>query len=708
MLSFETGRVFFNTFNNIILLLERPVLKFLSTLRQRLSALHFSFWTIPLGLLVLMAAAYALFIPQLGFYWDDWTQLLVERLYPLSTYWQYFASDRPTSAWTHILFVPLLGLKPLNWQFFTLGLRWLTVLGMWWSLALLWPNNKRTLTAAAFLFAVYPAFRQQPTAVAYHQHWLQFALYFASLGCMILAVQRKKFRTGWILLALLLEALQFSITEFYAGIELIRPVILWVALSEEKNKRKRLETSLLSWMPYLLLLLGFTGWRLFFSGIEKSTPQLLYLFRENPIAALMQLLQFASVDELYITISSWAKTLKIDINLPNQPTVYLSWFISLAVTLASWAYFQWLPDETAEKPSVKRQMLFIGILVTLVGPSPIWLAGGRVLAENDFHADRFAMASMWGISLVTVVAVEYFTRNWRRGALMISILIGLATGLQVRITDEYRAIWKDQQRFYWQLLWRAPQLQNGTTIISENTFLEHQELFSTSSAINHLYPQAAQPQTLAYWIYRLVPAYETVALDKDISFHTRHRIYSFNGSLNTGIVIQYNPQVSDCLWVLSEEDALNPDLSPLMQQAAMHTDLSSIGPQAEMVSGYPPLEMIGSELPHDWCYIYEKAELAAQQADWAEVLLLADQAQAADYVPAEGASSHAREWLPMIKAYLYEGEADMAGQISQKLITNNAKMRPMICSTWELTSQVDEQDPVIQTDWMNKLACAID
>jgi hypothetical protein len=678
-------------------------LKFIDSLRQRFSSIHFPFWTIPLALLVFMLAAFGLLIPRSGFYWDDWTQLLVARIDDLSTYWAYFSSDRPTSAWTHILFVPLLGMKTIHWQVFTLVLRWLTVLGMWWSLGLIWPQQKRIITTAAFLFAVYPAFRQQPTAVAYHQHWLQFALYFASLGCMVLAIRRKRFVWWWMVLSLVLEALQLSITEFYAGIELIRPLILWMVLSQEKKQTLRLRKSIVNWLPYSLILIGYSSWRLFFSGIEKHPAKLLFLLREDPLAALGELFRLASLDELYITLTSWSKTLDLNLELAVQPVVLLSWLLSVLTTLGLWLYFQYLPESPVTAKHTRSEMLLLGAAVTLVGPMPIWLTGGRILAENDFHADRFTMASMWGISLVLVVFIEYIVQNWRRTALIISILIGLSVGLHLRIANDYRWIWTNQQRFYWQLLWRAPYLHPGTALVAEETFLAHQELFSTSSAINHLYKQPADADTLAYWMYKLIPAYEEIAPEQEIHFNTVHRIFSFQGTLNESLVIQYKPEVSGCLWVLNEDDVLNPDVTPLMQQAAVHTNMNRIGINKDEDPAYPPVEMIGTEPVREWCYIFQKAELAVQQGDWQQAYALAIQAQDMGYVPGEGVSNHAREWIPLLRAYLHQAEPDVAGRISEQLIQFDKKMQPMLCSVWQEFSLQPEVSP-----WLERMQCLAD
>ena len=142
----------------------------------------------PFLLLLVAGLGFGLLAPNLGFYWDDWAKILVSRLYGLGAYPAYYAGDRPLSAWTHMLFTPLLGESPLPWQVFTLLLRWLSALGMLWSLNLLWPRARRQNLVAALLFLIYPVFTQQPAGVTFHQQWLQFALFFLSLGAMIRAV----------------------------------------------------------------------------------------------------------------------------------------------------------------------------------------------------------------------------------------------------------------------------------------------------------------------------------------------------------------------------------------------------------------------------------------------------------------------------------------------------------------------------------------
>ncbi len=198
---------------------------------MRMKSISFSSRSVPAFLLVVSILSFGLLLPELGFYWDDWAKILVARLWGLPAYFQYYAGDRPLSSWTHILFTPLLGYAPLGWHILTLALRWLSAWGMNWCLNQIWPWARRQNLVAALLFLVYPVFVSQPAAVTFHQQWIQYALFFLSIGLMLLA-QRARHKgpaaywslTGFSLLAMLG---QLSVTEYFVTLELLRPLLLW-------------------------------------------------------------------------------------------------------------------------------------------------------------------------------------------------------------------------------------------------------------------------------------------------------------------------------------------------------------------------------------------------------------------------------------------------------------------------------------------------
>lgn len=98
------------------------------------------------------------------------------------------------------------------------------------------------------------------------------------------------------------------------------------------------------------------------------------------------------------------------------------------------------------------------------------------------------------------------------------------------------------------------------------------------------------------------------------------------------------------------------------------------------------LEVIfGPEPEKDWCYYFEKADLARQFSKWEEVLSLYDQARTADLQPIFGP-----EYIPLIEAYVNTGQAFQAGETTIKASQMTAHMHPYFCHLWE--------------DYQNKLA----
>lgn len=667
-----------------------------------LKKVHFPEWSIPLGLLAVCAAAYLPLVSDLGLYWDDWTQLLVHHLYDLPTYWQYFSFDRPFSAWTHILFVPLLGNKPLHWHLLSFVLRWLTVWGMWWTFSKLWPKAKSVVTLAAFLFAVYPSFTQQSDAVAYHQHWLQYALYFGSLGSMVIAVrasldgQRRRF---WWFSGLAVGGLvlHLSITEFFIGVEFLRVLLVWFlvrqascAAGQPAGWGRRLKQTVGYWLPYLMVDGLFVFWRLFLYAGEKNPPTLWIDFQAQPFNALLRLLRFALVDSLYVLVSAWENVFDLRLFQVSQPVNLFSWFMTIAVALGLGVYLSRLvpgEDTRSSAPANDKQwrgqMLLLGGLVVLLGPAPVWVMGRQLVTSLslDFHTDRFSMVAMYGASLLFALGVDWLLKDWRRKGLFLAVLVGLATGFHLRTANDYRWMWVAQERFYWQLYWRAPYLLPGTAVVVEDEVLPHQESFSTSSALNFLYPQEKYPEEVAYWMYRLYPRFENGLSEGYMpGFHTTHRIYTFDSSAPDTILVQFDPeQTASCLWVLRPEDRGQPDISPLMNSAIHISNLARISAEAQAL---PPPDLFGEEPPADWCYYFEKAELARQREEWDRVAALADEARAQGYAPATAPANVSYEWLPFIAGYLHVGRWEEAAELTVLSYQTQKEYGNLLCKLW--------------------------
>ncbi len=667
-----------------------------SKLRPILPQLRFSPATFPVIVILLFAFIFGFFITQMGFFWDDWVQLLSKHLYGFSAYMRYFY-ERPLSGWTHIVFGPLLGDDPLRWQIFTLSLRWGCVLIAWWLFQLIWPGYRRQAVLAALLFAVYPGFTQQPIAVAYHQHWLQYLLFLLSLVFMALAVRRPRRKILLTGLALLFQALQFSITEFFVGVELLRPFILWILLNNPvdgqliPDRKKHLFTAFLHWLPYLALMLLYVIWRIFLMPLpqgHQNTPELLNLLRSSPLTAVRHVAWHALIDGLNSLLVVWGKVFDLRLTNAAQPIILFSWGISLLAAVGLGFYLLRLnpaKDENEFIPlSRSLEWILLGFAGVLVANAPLWLTDQDILwaiNQDIYHSDRFTLAAMLWAALLFTGLIGWLMQRWQARAIFIAVLVGLLAGFQVRNANDYRWLSLDQSDFYWQLSWRAPMIEPGTTLLSEEILFPYQGMFATSSAINLLYPQQQNPDNVAYWAYALKPRFENPNLDiHSVSFDTRVRLYHFQGTSPNSLFLSYGAPRANCLWVLRPQDGDAPDLSPLAQKWLAVSNLQRITSQQQSALSST---LFGSEPQHGWCYYFEKADLARQLNDWQGATALADAALDQGFTPTRSGSNSVFEWQPFVEAYAQTGRWQAAADLMLDNLVFDPNNAAFICNRWQ-------------------------
>ncbi|NPV84593.1 MAG: hypothetical protein HPY45_01110 [Anaerolineae bacterium] len=655
-----------------------------------LARVKFSLRWYVLALLAVCLLAFGLLIPRLGFYWDDFETILLIKQYPLAEFWRYFGANRPLAGWTYVLVSPLLGTRPLVWHIFTLALRWLSVLGMWWAFASLWPRCRFVVGWAAMLFAVYPIFVQQPIAVAYHQHWMAYLLYFLSLGLMIRATRHPRHGVLLTILAVVAQILNLVIFEYFYGVELLRPFLLWLVFEgSTKDRGKRLLLAVKHWLPYLVVMVAFLGWRVYFAATAPSDtdrPVLLFDLLKQPFATLLWLLQMALQDMLFILVTGWYRTLQPQMVELAANFSALVWLVVVVSAIGVMFFLNRFEEEggQVESGEEKRfiyQMAWVGLLAVFLGTLPVWMTGRQssLLAQN---ADRFSLVSMFGASLVLTAVIWWLIARKFQRALIFGILIGLSVGLHLRVANEYRWSWVAQQRVYWQLFWRAPAIEPNTNILADDYLFS---FVDPTFSFNLLYLQPSGGSTrLSYYFNLLDRHFEgnESAWLMGTQIRAERRQFNFSASSLDSLILFYNPPVTGCLWVLSAEDKDTPYLSSLVYKALPLVNLNRIRPQPAS-SDYPPREIFGNEPEHGWCYYYQRAELARQMQDWQQVVWLAEQARQKGYSPGEGVSESPHEWLPFIEGYLRLGFWQEAEQLTLAAYQSDAQYSQALCRLWQ-------------------------
>lgn len=660
-------------------------------------------WFYPVALLVIGLLAYAYQLAALGFYWDDWEVvfLLNSRSAPLL--YGYFAFDRPF-AWPYQVMYALFGLNPIAWHLVTLLLRWAGVLLLYLSLTQLWPRLEGYLRWVCALLLVYPGFFQQSISAAYQRHFTAFFLFMLSTYLMVLAVRHPS--RAWYLLPLswITAFVQIFTIEYFVGLELIRPVLLWLLLAADAKTgwRKAIGRVALMWLPYLVLFGFYFWWRLvvFPTTITKLNYagdfKMLEDFRISLVGGSLALLTRAFYDLIYSTLQVWLTGLTSQDGFTFQSKAVWFAFGMGALVAALFAFFQDLSPEASDNDHPNPLPVFLlGGWAFLVSSLPIWLTSKQISGGGRWD-DRFALAPMVGAGLLTLSAILWLIRL-RQRKLVLSLLLLFSVATQVLIVNRYRLDWQTQRDYYWQLSWRVPALQPGTAILS----FEQPSLsipgYDASFAMNVLFDGHIQDGSTPYWFFTndrflnfdLVPG-------KRISYEDRNLKFTGNTSAAISVVHQGEDR---CLQVLDAAYTGQPFYQTGQEQLIGVSNVSRILSEA---GGDPPdAQVFGPEPRHTWCYYFEKADLARQMQDWQTVLKLGKQARGAWLAPKFGP-----EYVPFIEANAQTGNWQMAYELSLGAQAATKDMNPLLCTTWQRLGRLPSADAHTLDQAMHSFACS--
>jgi hypothetical protein len=652
-------------------------------MRRYLSRLSLNDRVIPVALLLSIVLSFGLLVPWLGFYWDDWPVIYLTQTQGTNGFWDFYQYDRPFSAWTYIVFAPLLGTSPLAWHIFTLLLRWLAAVFVWAILKEIWANKPHQAFWVALLFAVAPVFTQQSVAVAYSQHWLCYVSFLTSVYFMLRALRDARYFYFFTALAVMTSLIQLLTMEYFLGLELLRPVILWFYFLEKESGTsvqhifKRVIGS--GWI-YVFLLIAYVIWRIFFlrlAGEDPNRPELLVKLVTTPVKGLFDLAQKALQDFIYL-VTSWILALKPSDLVLDRPFA----LVVLAIAITAALMFLVLLGRykpVAEGPNGDKWHIYamiFGVLAIILGMLPVWMIDRQVSVGP--LGGRFGLAALLGVSILWVGLLEWLSPRSQVKVTVICVLIGVAIHANLHLAKAYHQSWEKQRAFYWQLFWRAPQIQPGTALISNGEIFPYVGLYSTSMGINLLYPPAGSPQQVPYWFFsyweRLYKFPNELVAGTVLEGGLRN--YFFRGNSRDAILLDFSPESNRCLHLISSRDENDPDLLESIRGVLSISDISQI--ERKPSDGWrPPSSIFGSEPKHTWCFYFERADLAYQYEDWQEIIRLMDEAKNQGFTPTD-----MKEYLPLLNAYLQTDQIESARTLSVQMARLSNNIDDRICTAW--------------------------
>ena len=645
--------------------------------RQRLSSFLFH----PASFLLALAAlAYAPFFWERGFYWDEapWTWIYY-RLGPAALT-QTFSTSRPFWGLIYQVMLPLVGPHPWVWQLLMILLRWLTAVLVWKLFSRLYPNSRLPLWTAAF-FLVYPGLGQNFIALMYTHFYIVLNAFLLSLYFSLLALQKKDWR--WHIPALALSVVNLLTMEYFYFLEFFRLILFWFAL--EEPVKLRIRRAILFYLSYFFTFLLVTFWRAFFFSNQNAsyTYQTLEDLKANFFLGIGKLL-WNMLQAFWTTVpAAWL--------LPFEPvnattlglfTTIAAFSLAFAATLLAGLYF--IRISNIELPITNYSFLLLGLFAWVLGGGAFWLVGERTLPQLHFSADRFTLSFMLGSSLILAALLGFLSRFPRLQLLLLALLLGFSVGEQFQTNAIYRRDWDTQRALFWQMSWRIPSLQPGTTVLANDFPLTVFSDNSLSGPLNWIYNSSGLQSTqdldsgMNYILYYAsVRTEEGRALgpnlQPDVAFEQYYLADTFYGNTSQMIVVNFSPP--GCFRVLDPEiDPLNRLLPADLREAASFSKPALIS--AENAVRLP--DFYAPEIPRGWCYYFSQAEWARQRADWDTVLDLYDQAQAHGDRP-----NDPLENFVFIEALAHSGRSQKALNLTRETYRYSKEyLRPTLCALW--------------------------
>jgi len=640
-------------------------------------------------ILLVSAITYLPLVDKFGIYRDAWQVIRTALSMGVDKIPGLFTIDRPLAGWIFLLGYQLQGDNVLAWSLVTFSLHLIAVLCLWWILRMLWPRERIATTLMALLFAVYPGFLEMPDAITYQIHISVLAAAMLSIALTLKAYQvENSFQKIFLISISVLLALGYLFTvEYYIGLEVFRFILLWYMQNragKPGNFIRKTSKTFFRFFPYFIVGILFLIWRLFFFKGSRPTTNINLLTQKYLASPLTMLFKVGSnwlTDFFNTVVGGWVVPAY---NLSTQTgtrDLVVSIFLGVLATGLTVFYLAWdrrfsetnkAGDDLYIPQDWSRDAIWIGLLSVLVIALPTSLANRAISFQATLTngLDRYTLLPALGAVVLVVGLLYRFNSEKLRWALVL-MLLGSSVMAQYQNAVLFRDDWSSTRSLFWQLSWRAPQLQSGTVLLTA---------VPTASTVSESY-HIGYPASLIYYPSVERPAIASQVLESgtidDILMQIKdtesRRTVTFDRDYRKSLVA-YIPTENSCLHIVDGQNPILPSgTSPWVQIIAPYSHLEQILVDASPM--VPPASLFGNEPSRGWCYYYQKASLAAQQGNWAEVVRFGEEAKQLNLAPGDNS-----EWWPFIEGYLYMGDYDRAGEYLA-IIKESSYLRHQLCAS---------------------------
>lgn len=664
----------------------------ISGVKDKLNQLLQKPFAVPAALALLIVLAYGLLTPWMGFYWDDLPFAWFLRFFGPVEFIEAFRPFRPLLGYIFAVTTAIFGGHPFTWQLLGLLVRFFLGLEVWSLLRKVFPTRERSVLWVTLLFTLYPAYGQQWVALTHiNQELIPLLFLLASFILTVNLLRSGKTSLPITALAILLQILGLFSTEYFFGLEILRALFILVILSESiADKKDLLKKSLTAWLPYLIVWLINAAWTYSYHQSDAyNSYQISLLTLLSPLALVNEFINTLSVSGF----TSWLGTFNIFSAIDGSATQVIAFVVLLVSGMLAYAVTSNKKQEKSEEtsptfhsplsthPSLLAPhtwFLLIGVITIFAGRLPSWAAGLPLKIEFDY--DRFFVSIMLGASLFIVGLADWLLKESRAKLVFLSLVIGMSAAYQFTVANTYRRDWANTQDLFWQMAWRMPALETGTTVLTYELPLNYLSDYQLMSALNWMYAPNFEGRELPYALQYLKTRFEAFEIKANQPVDITYRTTTFSGNTSNSVVIY--KEADGCLRVL---DPIYNNAETVPGASFYLIDAIPLSnPELILADTEPELDktIFGDEPEHGWCFVYAHAEIARQAGDWEEVTKLYKEAQNAELSPALPV-----EYLPFIEAFAMTSDMDTAIKLSERTIKGQPALCPALNTLWTRVSE---------------------
>lgn len=603
--------------------------------------------------------AYALRLPELSFYGDDWIYVYNYHIAGAESFNLFTSWDRPFSGWLYTLASALIKESCIGYHIFLFVLQWLSVFFFWKVLCKAFGSSALT-SGAVLLFAVYPGFQQQPIAVEYIMHFTSLALVLASIN-LSQSILESEAGLSWkniffFGISLIFGAAAVFTCEYFIGLELTRPLFLYFASKRNQKRKIPFKKFLFYILPYAVITAAFFIWRVFIFSFRTYQPKLLNSILEDPLIGIKTLLTKIIKDLVTVFFSAYQAVLK------RPAYVNMIALLLILISVSVWAFLYLFRLEKSNRNSNDKancQMLLAGCVLTILSGIPFWATSIDV--SVTFPWDRATLSFSPGAAMIIAAIFAFLFRSYAYCAAS-AILTALCVLFQLNNAGVYIHEAEKMNDYFWQLAWRVPALEEGTIVISDEIPLDRYSDNDLTPVLNWQYAPNRTGFTYKYKFFDLDLRESTYYADPNATVDVEHtyRSHSFKSNTEKTLGIYYREH--GCILILDEDTRNYPDLPESIERTAVRSNTGLIRTDTQAA----PPSAIGAEPEHGYCWYYQKVSLALQQNDAASACALAQEVVSKHISP-----YYAADWAPILAALAISDDSASFAQAVENLQASN-------------------------------------